>query len=128
VASAGGVWSALVHGFGGMRDHLGDITFDPRLPVDWESLTFRITLKDTRLRVTLLADAINFEVEVGSSATVHVRGEPVEITSAGPVSVALAGQGPRIDGEPEPRALRDTARADGTVITASVPHVSGRNR
>jgi alpha,alpha-trehalose phosphorylase len=59
---------------------------------------------------------------------VQVRGEPVEITSAAPVSVALADQGPRIDGEPEPRALRETARADGTVITASVPHVTGRNR
>ena len=36
VASTGGVWSALVYGFGGMRDYLGTITFDPRLPAGWE--------------------------------------------------------------------------------------------
>lgn len=30
VASTGGVWSALVYGFGGMRDHGGRITFEPR--------------------------------------------------------------------------------------------------
>ncbi len=128
VASAGGVWSALVHGFGGMRDHFGEVTFDPRLPADWRSLTFRLTVKDTRLRVSLRPDSIDFEVEAGPGATVKVRGEPVEITSAAPVSVALADQGPRIDGAPEPRALRDTARADGTVISASVPHITGRNR
>ena len=32
VASTGGVWSALVAGFGGFRDHNGIFTFDPRLP------------------------------------------------------------------------------------------------
>ena len=32
VASTGGVWNALVYGFGGMRDYDGNITFDPRLP------------------------------------------------------------------------------------------------
>ncbi len=32
VASTGGVWSALVFGFGGFRDHEGRYTFDPRFP------------------------------------------------------------------------------------------------
>ena len=32
VASTGGIWSALAFGFGGMRDHGGRISFDPRLP------------------------------------------------------------------------------------------------
>ena len=35
VASTGGVWSALVFGFGGMRDHGGVLSFDPRLPAAW---------------------------------------------------------------------------------------------
>ena len=35
VASTGGVWSALVVGFGGFRDHGGRFTFDPRLPDAW---------------------------------------------------------------------------------------------
>jgi trehalose/maltose hydrolase-like predicted phosphorylase len=40
VANAAGVWRALVHGFARMRDYRG-ITFDPRLPESWSSLTFR---------------------------------------------------------------------------------------
>src|SRR5690606_16894801 len=37
VASVGGVWMALVNGFGGMRDHHGHLSFDPRLPAQWPS-------------------------------------------------------------------------------------------
>ncbi len=32
IASIGGSWMCLVYGFGGMRDHGGNITFRPRLP------------------------------------------------------------------------------------------------
>jgi alpha,alpha-trehalose phosphorylase len=125
VASTGGVWSALVHGFGGMRDHNGTIAFDPRLPVGWEGLTFRITLRGTRLRVDLRQESITFTVESGSGSIVHVRGEKVTLTKEAPVTVPLDGQGPRIDGEPDARALWGTLRADGTVITAAVPHRAG---
>ncbi len=128
VASTGGVWSALVHGFGGMRDHNGQISFDPRLPVSWNALTFRLTLHGTRLRVEVRQDAITFTVEHGSGASVQVRGERFAITHAEPVTVPLDGQGPRIDGEPDAKAYRGTHRADGTLITASVPLHSGPNR
>jgi alpha,alpha-trehalose phosphorylase len=128
VASTGGVWNTLVYGFGGMRDHGGAITFDPRLPESWTALSFRITIRETRLRVTVRPDSLDLAVEVGSSATVVVRGAQVVVTDKGPVTVPLDGQGPRIDGEPDPKALRGTLRADGTLITASVPHHSGINR
>jgi len=128
VASAGGVWSALVHGFGGMRDYAGVISFDPRLPASWTSLTFRMTVRDTRLRVTLHAHSIDLTVEVGPGLTVGVRDKRVIVTIERSVTVPLDGQGPQIDGKPDAMALRGTLRADGTLITASVPHHSGINR
>lgn len=128
VASAGGVWSALVYGFGGMRDHGEVITFDPRLPESWTALCFRITIRDTRLRVTVRSDSVDLAVEVGPAVTVGVRDKQVIVTIESPVTVPLDGQGPRIDGEPDATALRGTPRADGTLITASVPHHSGVNR
>ena len=68
VASTGGVWNALVYGFGGMRDHNGVITFDPRLPEAWAGLTFRITLRGTRVKVEVMSRAIVFTVVDGESA------------------------------------------------------------
>ncbi|HRA50234.1 glycosyl hydrolase family 65 protein [Actinotalea sp.] len=127
VASTGGVWSALVHGFGGMRDHGGVLTFDPRLPASWPSLSFRIAVAGTRLLVSVRPESITFTVEVGERAQVVVRGVQVTVTSAEPVTVPLDGQGPAIDGEPDAKALRGTLRPDGTIITASVPHHSGPN-
>ena len=128
VASVGGVWSALVYGFTGMRDHGGVILFDPRLPESWAALTFRITIRDTRLRVTVRPDFLDLTVEAGSAVTVVVRGKHVLVINGSPVTAPLDGQGPRIDGEPDATALRGTLRADGTLITASVPHHSGINR
>jgi alpha,alpha-trehalose phosphorylase len=122
VASTGGVWNALVYGFAGMRDYNGEVTFDPRLPSGWQSLTFRITLHGSRLKVSLSRNELSFILEVGESATVVVRGQSVTVTPEEPATVALEDQGPRLDG-----ALRlhtGETRADGTLITATVPKAS----
>jgi alpha,alpha-trehalose phosphorylase len=119
VASAGGVWSALVYGFGGFRDHGGRFTFDPRLPADWSALTFRLTIEGTQVRVTVRQGEIEFVVEAGEKVDVEVRGVSVQATADGPVVIALADQGPRIPGDPQPVAGR--RRADGSVIGAIVP-------
>ncbi len=126
VASAGGVWCALVQGFGGMRDHGGVISFDPRLPEPWEALTFPITVRGSRVRVRLTREAMELTHEAGGPLTVEVRGESV-VVDGPPVVVPLTDQGPRIPGEPHSRALHGVRRPDGTVMTASVPHHAGRN-
>lgn len=122
VASAGGTWSALAFGFGGMRDDCGRISFDPRLPREWEALTFRVTLRASRIKVTVTPDAIEFVCETGDGAEVFVRGEAVQVTPGEPVRVALDGQGPVLQGTPSLRDLRGNRREDGTLITATVPH------
>ncbi len=121
VASIGGCWSALVFGFGGFRDFgAGRWTFDPRLPDSWPSLAFRLTLRGTRMRVEVTHDAIRFEVEDGPGPLpLSVRGHDVTVTRGTPLVVPLHGQGPRLEGAPPNPA--GTVRADGTVISATVP-------
>jgi alpha,alpha-trehalose phosphorylase len=119
VASTGGVWNALVYGFGGMRDYQGRITFDPRLPEHWRELIFRVTLRGARVRVNLTADEITFAVEEGDTAALSVRAQPITVTSGQPVTVQLSGQGPKIEGTPALQA--GDRRVDGSLITASVP-------
>ncbi|MFF2372043.1 glycoside hydrolase family 65 protein [Agromyces sp. NPDC058110] len=124
VASTGGVWGALVNGFGGFRDHGGVFTFDPRLPDGWSRLEFRVTLRGTRLRVELEPDAISFHVEAGDFAEVSVRGEKVLVRAGTDVSVPLDGQGPRLVGAPHMRDVTGSRRSDGTLLTASIPTLS----
>ncbi len=129
VASTGGVWSALVTGFGGFRD-LGSSRgedqwcIDPRLPESWDELTYRVTLQRNRLKVTVRSDELEMIVEDGSGPLlVNVRGEQVTVKPEVATVVPLEHQGPRLDGEPpNPAGIQ---RADGTVISAIVPSGEG---
>ncbi len=126
VASTGGVWNALVYGFGGMRDYNGVTTFDPRLPQSWDGLSFQVTLRGSRVKVDLAPDQIVFTVVDGDSAELSVRGHRVTVTADAPVSVPLADQGPRID---TPLAFQTgERRPDGTLITATVPQATVKRR
>ena len=121
IASAGGVWNALVHGFAGMRHDEGRISFDPRLPVDWPELSFPLTVRGSRFTVRLVREEISFTLEEGPEIEVTVRGEEVRVTAAGR-AVPLADQGPVLDDAvlSSPRGLGDQ-RADGSIVTSFVP-------
>ncbi|MDN5724424.1 MAG: glycoside hydrolase family 65 protein [Propionibacteriales bacterium] len=122
VASTGGVWAMLVHGFGGLRDHHGRVNLDPRLPTSWERLTFRLNLAGSRVRADLTSDELVLTLETGDPVTVRVRDEPVEVS--GTIIVALADQGPRLQGALGTLPLISGRREDGSMITAGVPDPS----
>ncbi|MGO2584753.1 MAG: glycoside hydrolase family 65 protein [Brachybacterium tyrofermentans] len=121
IASAGGVWNALVHGFGGMRHDDGRLSFDPRLPVGWPELSFPLTMRGSRIRVRLLREEISFTLETGPEIEVTVRGTTVTVTASGTV-VPLPDQGPVLDDAvlATPVGLGDP-RADGSIVTSHVP-------
>lgn len=120
VASAGAVWSALVSGFGGMRDHDGQLSFDPRLPESWTGLTFHFRVLGTKVRATLTQDSYTFEVIEGTALDLTVRGEKVMLSAGTSVTVDLDGQGPRLTGQPSQVAGK---RDDGSTLIASLPRI-----
>ena len=89
VASTGGVWSALVSGFGGMRDYRGDISFDPRVPAEWGALTFRLTVRGTHFRVRCTHDDITIVNLNGDDFDCTVQGRPVRVPAGQTVVEAL---------------------------------------
>lgn len=92
IASAGGVWNALVYGFGGLRDHGGRIGIDPRLPKEWPALRFSFRLAGSRVRAELSADELRLRLIEGPGGTLSVRGQDYELT--GDLRIPLADQGP----------------------------------
>jgi alpha,alpha-trehalose phosphorylase len=88
IASTGGVWSSLVSGFAGLRDQ-GEVPyFDPRLPADWDSLTFHLKFRGGLVHVELDHTALRLTVRDGAPLEVDVRGERF-IVGADPVAVPL---------------------------------------
>ncbi|MEZ5086975.1 MAG: glycosyl hydrolase family 65 protein [Tessaracoccus sp.] len=121
IASTGGVWSALIYGFGGMRDYGGHISFDPRLPADWPSMRFPLRVRGSRLRVFLERESISFEVDEGDAVEVSVRGEDMVVAPGEVVTVRLDGQGdllPTLEGS---HPVVGGRREDGSVVRAIVP-------
>ena len=87
LASAGGVWMAIVYGFGGMRDTDGKLSFDPRLPKDWAALTFKLRKEGCTIRVHLRHEDITLVCDDGP-INVSVRAEELTLADE-PVTVAL---------------------------------------
>jgi alpha,alpha-trehalose phosphorylase len=76
IASAAGVWSSLVFGFGGVRDFDGQLSFAPNLPQVWDALAFSLRFSDRQLRVQLTHDEERFLLDEGAPLEVTIRGEP----------------------------------------------------
>ncbi|WP_134774756.1 glycoside hydrolase family 65 protein [Ornithinimicrobium flavum] len=134
VASSGGTWSALVAGFGGMRDHGGVLSLDPRLPEGWETLTWRMRWRGSRLRVRVAQESLALRVETGEAVQVAVRGERVDVGRE-EVLVTMDGHGPRDGGAPfghtaqqgspterDPQRARDSAPDPTGVVPHSWSH------
>jgi alpha,alpha-trehalose phosphorylase len=124
VASAGGVWTALVSGFGGMRDHFGELTFDPRLPASWDELAFALQWHGTQLDVAVTRTELRVSATGPAAVEFGVRGDSFTVAPGSEIIVPLADQGPVITGRPTIRQFEDVRREDGTLLSASVPTVT----
>jgi alpha,alpha-trehalose phosphorylase len=79
IASLAGAWLAAVAGFGGMRDHDGNLTFAPRLPPRLERLTFRILFRGRRLKVEFDRNEATYTLLDGPPLAITHHGDPVEV-------------------------------------------------
>jgi alpha,alpha-trehalose phosphorylase len=76
IASAAGVWSSLIFGFGGVRDFDGRLSFAPKLPRVWNALAFSLRFCDRQIRVQLTHDEERYLVDEGAPLEVTIRGQP----------------------------------------------------
>jgi alpha,alpha-trehalose phosphorylase len=90
IASAAGVWQALVFGFGGVRDFDGELSISPHLPSAWESLDFSLRFRDRQLRIHVAHDEERYLLEEGAPVELTVRGQRQRLRKGHPLSVRAA--------------------------------------
>jgi alpha,alpha-trehalose phosphorylase len=117
IASLAGTWLAVVAGFGGLRDHTGDLAFSPRLPLALERLCFGVLYRGRSLRVELTAGKTRYEMFDGEPLDLHHHGEPITLTTGEPLVLACPDPPScRAVGPPPGReALRHGVGANGDV-------------
>jgi alpha,alpha-trehalose phosphorylase len=81
VASMAGAWLTAVAGFGGMRDHEGELSFAPRLPHALERLAFKLHVRGTSLRVEIRASGVTYTLLEGEELELMHEGEKVIVTA-----------------------------------------------
>jgi alpha,alpha-trehalose phosphorylase len=105
IAACAGAWIALVQGFGGLRDHDGQLTFSPRLPSHLPRMKFCLRWRYSRLEVTVTPTTATYAVQ-GDDLSFRHHGEPVEVAAGESVTLAL----PPVPEKPAPKASRPPAR------------------
>ena len=88
IAACAGGWIALVMGFGGMRDHDGELSFAPRLPPRLRRLEFRLHWRGSTLRVTVTSTAVTYAVE-GDKVSFRHYGDEVTVRAGEPLTREL---------------------------------------
>jgi alpha,alpha-trehalose phosphorylase len=79
VASAGGMWACIAHGFAGLLDDGESLRFAPRLPKQWEGLTFTMARHGARLRIDLDPDGCTITVLDGPGVPLRIDGAIVRV-------------------------------------------------
>ncbi|WP_040339333.1 glycoside hydrolase family 65 protein [Candidatus Blastococcus massiliensis] len=74
IAALAGSWTVAVAGFGGLRDHDGELMFAPRLPPRIDRLRFRVVYRGRKLVVSVTPSSAIYRL---------ADGEPLEILHHG---------------------------------------------
>jgi alpha,alpha-trehalose phosphorylase len=99
IASLAGAWTAAVGGFGGMRDHDGQLSFRPRLPDELTRLSFRLCCRNARFRVEIDHSHASYRLLAGPPLVVRHYESDVKLSKAGPISLPI----PTLTRMPPPR-------------------------
>ena len=90
MASLAGGWTALVSGFGGMRDERGLLSFCPNLPEGLDRLAFRLVRGDGVLAVEVLPEQVTYELlRSTTSLVIRHQDEDLELQTGTPVTRRL---------------------------------------
>lgn len=77
-ASFGGVWQCVIYGFGGVRMLNGKLRINPRLPKNWDELTFTLYWKGEKLGITVTKDYTDVQNLTGTKkVSLFVNGKEI---------------------------------------------------
>ncbi|MCV7141204.1 glycoside hydrolase family 65 protein [Mycolicibacterium fortuitum] len=115
MASLAGAWTALVGGFGGLRDDEGMLYLDPHLPEGISCLRFRLRWKDFRVTVEANHHDVTYNLRDGPDGTLAIRhaGEEIVLTTQEPTTVAVVPRQPLLPPPPQPPGREPLRRRSG---------------
>lgn len=87
ITSMAGTWMSIVEGFGGMRVKDNMLTFEPRIPEQWEGYSFKVNFRHQILKVIVNQGKTHFELDGDQDLQILVNGENITISPNNLVTV-----------------------------------------
>ncbi|WP_299338907.1 glycoside hydrolase family 65 protein [uncultured Psychroserpens sp.] len=87
ITSMAGTWMSIVEGFGGMRIVNNMLSFEPKIPEQWNGYSFKINFRNQILKVNACKDHTHFELEGDKDLDIMVNGNLVTISPNNLVTV-----------------------------------------
>jgi maltose phosphorylase len=77
ITSMAGTWMSIVEGFGGMRVKNNTLHFEPKIPKEWNSYSFKINFRNQILKISISQNQTSFSLEGNNAISVVVNGKEV---------------------------------------------------
>jgi alpha,alpha-trehalose phosphorylase len=112
LAALAGTWTALVAGFGGLRDDDGVLSLDPALPDGISCLQFRLRWRQFRLTVCATHDDVTYTLRDGPDGRLTIRhaGDEITLDTSTPSTVAVRARKPLLPTPSQPPGRAPTHR------------------
>jgi maltose phosphorylase len=79
ITSMAGTWLSVLKGFGGMRVKEGQLHFNPFLPEQWKSYSFRLEFRQRVIKVKITRDGVETKLETGEPLEIFVKDQKVNL-------------------------------------------------
>ena len=80
ITSMAGTWMSIVEGFAGMRVKNDMLSFEPRIPKQWDGYSFKVNFRNQILKVTVEKEQTQFEIQGNQVLQIMVNGKVVTIS------------------------------------------------
>ncbi|WP_228850428.1 glycoside hydrolase family 65 protein [Aegicerativicinus sediminis] len=80
ITSMAGTWMSIVEGFGGMRVKNDKLSFEPKIPEQWEAYSFKINFRQQILKIKVTHKETTFELDGNKSLNLLLNGEEITIS------------------------------------------------
>ena len=87
ITSMAGTWMSIVEGFGGMRIKNDTLSFEPKIPKQWEGYSFKVNFRNQIIKVNVCKGQTHFELEGTKDLQILVNGKKVIISPNNLVTV-----------------------------------------
>ena len=87
ITSMAGTWMSIVEGFGGMRIKNNMLSFEPKIPKQWNSYSFKVNFRNTVVKINVQQNGTHFTVDGNEELTILVNDKPIKVVSNNLVTV-----------------------------------------